>query len=86
MRPDFGHVKNIPLVTFGLFGIHDLNIDIPNRVISLFNCVEYVLEQEVRVLPSNASGFFRTHVFHAELGFDVDLDVLERSILCGMVY
>lgn len=81
VRPDFGHIKDIPLVILSIFGIHDLNIDIPNRIVSAFDCFEQVLEQIVWILSSYLCSFLSSEVFDTLLGFDVDLDVLERTIL-----
>lgn len=56
MWPHFGHVENVPPVLLCLLGLHDLDIDIPDRIISLFDGFEQVLNQKVRVFASDFSG------------------------------
>ena len=34
MRPDLCHIKDVPLVGFGVLGIHDLDVNVPDGIIS----------------------------------------------------
>lgn len=81
VRPDFGHIKDIPLVIFSILGIHDLNIDIPNRIIPAFDCIKQVLQEKIRILSGHLLSFLAGEVLDTLLGFDMNLDVLERAIL-----
>lgn len=52
MRPDLGHIEDIVLEVLSLLRVHNLSINIPNRIVSLFNCFEEILEKIVLVLAS----------------------------------
>jgi len=81
VRPDFGHIKNIPLVVFSILGIHDLNIDTPNRIVPAFDCVEQILQEKVWILSGHLLSFLAGEVLDTLLGFDMNLNVFERAIL-----
>ena len=81
MRPDFGHIKDVPLVIFSVLGVHDLDIDMPNRIVSAFNCVEQVLQQEIWILSGHLCSFLAGKVLDTLLGFDMNLNILKRTIL-----
>lgn len=77
MWPHFCHVKDIPSVIFRFRGIHDLNINIPSRIIPVFDCLIHVLDEEVRVLASNLGGFFAGKILHPCSCLNVDFDIFE---------
>lgn len=77
MRPDFGHVEDIPPIFLGLGRIHDLDIDIPYRVVAFLNCFEEILDQKIGILAANRGRFLSGHVLHADRGPDMDLDVFK---------
>lgn len=57
MRPDFGHIEDVPLVGFRILGVHNLDVDIPNRIVLAFNGVVQILQEEVWILSSDSGGF-----------------------------
>ena len=81
VRPDLGHVKDVPLVGFSILGIHDLDINIPNRIVLSLNGLVQILEQEVWVLAGYFSGLLLGEVLNPLLSFDVHFDVFERAVL-----
>lgn len=81
VRPDFVHVKNIPLVVLYLFRAHELDINVPNRVIFIFNYVKQILEQVVGSFSNNPRSFLSGKILNSLLSFDVDLDVFEIAML-----
>lgn len=81
MRPDFGHVEDIPLVSLGFFWVHGLHIDIPYGKITSFDGFIHVLQVKVWILSSNSYRLSIGHILDANLGFDVDLDVFEGAVL-----
>lgn len=56
MRPHLGHVEDVPSVLFCLLWLHDLYINIPDRVISLFDGFKQVLNQKIGVFSSESGG------------------------------
>lgn len=81
MRPDLGHIKDVPLVGFSILGIHDLDVNIPDGVVLSLNGLVQVLEKEVWILAGYSGGFLLSEVFNTLLSFDVHFDVFERAIL-----
>lgn len=81
MRPDLGHVENVPLVRLGLLGVHDLHEDVPLGEVALLDGLEEVLGEEVRVLARNLGGGCGGEVLDTILGLEVELDVLEAAVL-----
>jgi hypothetical protein len=81
VRPHLGHVENVPLVRLRLLGVHDLDEDVPLGVVALLDSLEEILGEEVRVLTRNLGGGLGVEVLDAFLGLEVELDVLEATIL-----
>ena len=81
MRPNLGHIKDIPLVFLGLFGAHQLNVDIPNRIVASLDGLKHVLDHVVRVLSGDSSSLLAAEILYPLLRFDVDFGVFERAIL-----
>lgn len=81
MRPDLGHIEDIPLIRLCVLGVHDLHIDVPGRIVAFLDGIEQVLDQAIGVFARNLHGFLSGHVLHAQLRFDVDFDVFEGAIL-----
>lgn len=81
MRPNFGHIEDIPPIVLSLGRVHDLDIDIPDRVVAFLNGLVEILDQVVGILAADLGRFFSGHVFHAKGGLDMDFDVFKRSIL-----
>lgn len=81
MWPHFGHVKDVPLVVFGVLGVHDLHEDVPLWKIALFNCAVQIANEVIRSLARDPGGGLAVETVDAELALDVHLDVLEGPIL-----
>lgn len=81
MRPDFGHVENIPFVVFGLLRLHHLHVDVPFGVIALLDCIEKIVDKVIRVLSSELRGGFLIEILDSQLGLDMHLDVFKGSVL-----
>lgn len=81
MRPDFGHVENVPPVLLGFSWVHDLNVDIPLGIISSVNGLKHVADHVIWIFTSNFSCLLRGEVLDSLLSLDVDFDVLEGAIL-----
>lgn len=81
VRPDLGHVEDVPAVLLCLGRAHDLEIDLPRWVVTLGNGVVEVSRVSVRVLTSGLGCFILREVLDPLVGLDVNLDVVERAIL-----
>lgn len=81
MRPDFGHIKDIPFVFLGLFGAHQLNVDIPHRIVTPLDSLKHVLDHVIRVLSGDLRSLLAAEILYPLLRFDVDFGVFERTIL-----
>lgn len=81
MRPDLGHIEDIYFVFLGLFRGHQLDIDIPDRIIASFDGFKHVLNHIVRVLSGNFCSFFPGEILYSLLRFDVDFGICKRAIL-----
>ena len=85
MWPHFGHVEDVPLVGLGLAGVHHLHVDIPDGVVALFNSLEEVLDEEIRFLPGQLHGCFTIKIPDSNLRLDVNLDILETTVLSSHI-
>ena len=85
MRPDLGHVKDVPLVGFGILGIHDLDVNIPDGIVLGLDGLVQVLEQEVWILASYSGGFLLGEVFNTLLGLEVHFDVFKSTVLSSFL-
>lgn len=81
MWPHLGHIEDVPLVALGFRGIHDLNKDIPRRVVSSVNGLKHVPNHVIGVLAGNLCRLFPSEVLHALTRLHMDLYVFERTIL-----
>lgn len=81
VRPDFGHIKDIPFVFLGLFGAHQLNVDIPSRIVASLDGLKHVLDHVVGILSGDLSSLLAAEILYSLLRFDVDFGVFERAIL-----
>lgn len=81
MRPDLGHVENVPPVLLGFGWIHDLNVNIPLGIISPLDRLEHVPDHVIWIFTGNSSCLLCSEVLHSLLSFDVNFDVFERAIL-----
>ncbi|EZG04694.1 hypothetical protein H106_05582 [Trichophyton rubrum CBS 735.88] len=81
MRPDLGHIKDVPAVILCLRGLHYLCEDSPCRVLSSLNGIEHVLDQEIWILASHRFSLLSREVTHPLICLYVELDVSKASIL-----
>lgn len=81
MRPNLGHVEDIPLVLLGLFGTHQLDIDVPDRIFTPVNSFKHVTYHKIRILPGDLGGFLGGKILNALLRFDVDFGIFEGAVL-----
>lgn len=86
MRPDLGHVEDVVLIGFGVLGVHDLNVDVPCRIVLALDGVVQVFQEEVWVLSGNFNGFLVGEVLDALCCLDVHFDIFERAILESLAY
>lgn len=82
MRPNLGHVEDVPLVRLRILGLHHLHKDIPLGVVALLDSLEEVLGQEVGVFAGHLCGGLGVEVLGAALRLEVELDILEATVLC----
>lgn len=82
VRPNLGHVEDVPLVRLRILGLHHLHKDIPLGVVALLDSLEQVLGQEVGVFAGHLCGGLGVEVLGAALGLEVELDILEAAVLC----
>ena len=81
VRPDLGHVEDVPLVGLSILRVHDLHVDVPGRVVLFLNGVVQILQEEVWVLSRDFGGFLRGEGLDTLRCLDVHFDVFERAIL-----
>lgn len=81
MRPNLGHVEDVPLVRLRILGIHNLDKDIPLGVVALLDSLKEVLGQKVWVFAGYLGGGLGVQVLGAALGLEVELDILEAAVL-----
>ena len=81
VRPDLGHVEDVPPIFFGLGRLHDLHVNVPDRVVAFLNCLEKILDVMVRILSGYLGSFFSGHVLHSDRRLDVEFHIFVGSIL-----
>lgn len=81
MRPNLGHIKDVPFVFLGLFGAHELDVDVPRRIVASLDGLKHVLDHIVRVFSGDLGGFLATEVLYSLLCFHMDFGIVERAIL-----
>lgn len=77
MRPNLGHIEDIPFVFLGLFEAHQLDVDIPNRIVASLDSLKHVLDHIVRILSGDLGSFFAAEILYPLLRFDVDFGVFK---------
>lgn len=58
MWPDFGDVEDVPAEFFGVFGVEDLDFNVPARIVSSGDGVEKILGVPVWTDGGEVPGFF----------------------------
>lgn len=86
MRPNLGHIEDVPLVFLGFFGAHQLDVDVPDGVVSSFNGFKHIADHVVGVFSGNPGGFLAGEVLNPLLRFDVNFGVFKRAILRRVSY
>lgn len=81
MRPNLGHVKDVPAERLGLFRGHDLEVGSPSGEVSRLDGVPEVCGVVVWVLTGKSSGLGVGDGVVALVRLEVDLDVGERPVL-----
>lgn len=80
MRPDLRDIEDCTPVFLSLFRFHDLDREIPDRILSPRNCVEKFLVMVVWVAASETSSLCWCHVCHTLLRAKVELAIFERTV------
>jgi len=80
VRPDPGHIEDIPAVVFCLFWLHDLKVHSPRREIALLNGVVKVGGMVVGVLSCNFICFCLREIFDALVSLEMDFDINEAGL------
>jgi hypothetical protein len=75
MRPDLGHIKDIPAIVLCFFRCHHLHVNGPRWEVSFINRLEEILQIVIGVDSSHPAGFFRGESLDPLVGFEVDFDV-----------
>lgn len=83
VRPDLGHIEDVPLVVGGIGFGHDLNLHGPGGRVALGNVVKEVSGGVVTVLTSDSVGLGTGEVLDAGISLEVPLDV---EGLAGLVH
>lgn len=82
MRPNLSHVEDILFVPLGLFGTHQLDVDVPDRIFAPINSLKHITDHKIRIFPGDSGGVLRGEVLNPLLRFDVDFGIFERAVLC----
>lgn len=77
MRPDLGHVEDIPPILFGLVRGHDLGAERPARVFAPFDCVPHVDGVVFRFFAGQFGSLLKRHALNALVGLEMELHVDE---------
>jgi hypothetical protein len=80
MRPDFGDVKKTTTIVHSLFGFHDLNIELPDRVLFARDGTPQILVMEVGIHTGHASGLFFREMGDVVNGPEVEFAIAESTI------
>lgn len=80
VRPDFGDVKQAPAVRLSLLGLHDLNIELPDREVATGYGTPQILVMEIGVHSGHASRLFVREVRDVINRAEVKLAVVESAI------
>lgn len=83
MRPNLGHIKDVPAERLGLFRGHDLEVGGPSGKVSRLDGVPEVCGVIVWVLTGKSGGLGVGDSVVALVRLEVDLDVGERPVLLG---
>lgn len=81
LRPDFGEVEDGVLEFFGLGLGHGLDVDGPRGIFLLLDGLKEVLGVEVGIRGGELAGLLVGEGLGALVRLEVDLDIVERSIL-----
>ena len=85
MWPNLGDIEWVETVGLGILRFHDLDIDRPRWMITLFNSIEQILGSIIRVRAGKLTGFISLEVLDALVGLEVPLDVLEVTLIINQL-
>ena len=81
LRPDLGHVKDVPLIVCRICSRHDLCAHSPGWEIALGNVVEEVTGGIVGVLHSHLGGLLSCEILDTLLCLEVEFDVVDLACI-----
>ena len=81
MGPNLGHIEDIPAVVFSLFGLHDLSIQRPSRVVAPLDSIPHIGRVEIGCFAGSAYAFGLRHALDTLIGFEVEFDINKRAVL-----
>lgn len=58
VRPDFGHVEDVPPELLCILRVKNLDLEVPTGIVATFDCVEEILGVPVGVHGGEVFGFF----------------------------
>jgi hypothetical protein len=80
MRPDLGHIEDVPAVLLCLLGLHDLEVHGPGRIVTILNRIVHISGMMVGVLSCNLICFRLREVLDALMALEVDFDINEAGL------
>jgi hypothetical protein len=80
LRPNFGHIEDIPAIVLGLFGCHDLYIHCPRRKVSSIDGILEVFSLVIRILARDPCGFLICVRFDALICPENELHIVKSTI------
>jgi len=85
VRPDLGNIEGVETILLGILRIHDLNIDRPRRILTVFNSIEKITSSIIRVGTSELTSLISLQVSDTLICLEVPLDILEATIFSNQL-
>lgn len=67
MRPDLGHIEDVPPVFLCFLGTHQLHVHFPRWIVASFNSLKHVLDHIVWVLAGEPRGLLTIEILDSLL-------------------
>lgn len=81
VRPNLGNIEGIETILCGILRFHNLDINRPRRIFTMFNGIEEITSSIIRIRTSKLTSLIGLQVSNTLICLEMPFDILEATIL-----